>query len=175
MQQPYSLAPLAVLLGWLVGSTCNTADPSSSPAAVERDLLPRVRPRYPLVRIMRHREAQLRMGWTDPEVVEGTTFSVIVIEFNDHQSNLFRRANRVKTFSPSGSYVVSVQFGCPFPYATWNETFEGPFNVRHPEGVDRRIRIVHVSDMVEGDGVLNEHQVRSTVGYYMRVRNVHEP
>jgi len=85
-------------------------------------------------------------------------------------SNLFREKQRVhaysNTYSAEGGkeVVASVQFASPHPPTTW-ELSDSPFYVAHPHGADKRIRIVHATDLVHRDNVtISDKQVS---GYHL--------
>jgi len=88
------------------------------------------------------------LGWTDESVVEGTTYSVIVVDTNPRPSNQFRDQQRVRAYNrQSGGGIVSVQFVNPAPpLKQWVED-EPPFFVGHPEGVDKQVRLVFIVDL----------------------------
>ncbi|CAM9626304.1 unnamed protein product [Scytosiphon promiscuus] len=99
------------------------------------------------------------MGWTEESRIDDgrSTVSVIVVEWRPHESNLFRDKERVRAFSNAddgGAVVQSVQFATPFPQAAW-EASGHPFDVAHAEGVDKRVRIVFITDFM---GRLDERQ-----------------
>lgn len=177
MHQVYILGGVLVVWAFLVGITCDTvvflssfAAAVSDPNVIVRASVPGQHP-LPRQRVKRLPLEQAAMDWTDDKPLEGTSYSIIVMEFNHHQSNLFRDRERVKAFSPAGNHVVSVRFGNPYPNSHWNAaSSEAPFFVGHPEGVDRRIRIVHAQDLIYRDSYLSQNQVRNL---WLRARNVH--
>lgn len=79
------------------------------------------------------------------------TYSVIVVADNHHRSNLFRDRGRMCAFTEG---VASVKFADSQSYYNATE-FSGPFGVEHEAGVDKRVRILHMYNM-------NEGQVRAT-------------
>lgn len=96
-------------------------------------------------------------GWTADGNGHGTTYSVIVVASDPHTSNLCRDMRRVRAYNQG---VVSVQFVSPHPSAGLDtRRGESPFYARHPQGVDERVRIVHVTDLVEAGGILDTAQV----------------
>lgn len=107
---------------------------------------------------------QAKMAWSVEDKADETTYSVIVVEWRHHPSNLFRDQQRVRAYSGtnnSRSVITSVQFASPLPRALYDDESRAPFFARHPEGVDKRVRIVHATDLVEAGGVLDEQQVRT--------------
>ncbi|CAM9373761.1 unnamed protein product [Scytosiphon promiscuus] len=99
---------------------------------------------------------QAAAGWTEdfPSLISPgaeINYSVIVVEWRTHPSNLFRDQERVRAFASSsekaGGFVGSVQFASPFP--GFYDDSGPPFNVGHPEEADKRVRVVHATDLVE--------------------------
>ncbi|CAM9390189.1 unnamed protein product, partial [Hapterophycus canaliculatus] len=88
-------------------------------------------------------------------------YSVIVVQWRTHPSNLFRDQERVRAFASSsrgdGGYVGSVQFASPFP--AYYDGTEPPFNVGHPGGANKRVRVVHATDLVEEGQELDARQI----------------
>ncbi|CAM9294234.1 unnamed protein product, partial [Hapterophycus canaliculatus] len=114
-----------------------------------------LQPSTPSVLLLEH----AAMDWTEEQrVTDGSrTVSVIVVEWRHHESNLFSDKERVRAFSNAerGEAVVqSVRYASPFPQATW-EAPGPPFGVAHAEGVDKRVRMVFITDFM---GRLDEHQ-----------------
>lgn len=74
------------------------------------------------------------------------TFSVIVIADTKHSAALFLDRARIEAYA--GSRVTAVQFGY-LNQADKVASVPGtePFGVGHPDGVDERIRIVHVGSV----------------------------
>lgn len=102
-------------------------------------------------------EKQTSMTWTRHPSSEGPTYSVIVVEKNPHASNLFRDKQRVKAHTRG---VVSVQFASPYPTAVLDaEAGESPFHTRHHKGASERVTIVHATDLVERNEILDANQV----------------
>ena len=87
------------------------------------------------------------VGWTDKGVVEGATYSVIVIDTNPRPSNQLRDQQRVRAYSKlNGDRIVSVQFVNPVPLDPW-VIDKPPYSVGHPDGVDKRVRLVFIADI----------------------------
>lgn len=89
-------------------------------------------------------------GWAEEEgILNGTTYSVVVVAGNPKSSNLFRDQQRVRAFyrTSDGGGVASVQFASPRPQQPFLAGVEPPFGVGHPDGVDKRVRIIYVSDL----------------------------
>lgn len=106
---------------------------------------------------------QARMTWAEePGSINGTTYSVIVVEWKHHPSNLFRDQDRVRAYGNTAERgVASAQFASPFPQSNWNTSIP-PFHIGHPEGVDKKIRVVHLTDFVLQDEGINDFQVRGS-------------
>lgn len=71
------------------------------------------------------------------------TYSVIVLSPSTKPSSQFLDEQRVRFFSPfpGGSGVVSVQF-VDLPTRWPQHIGRSPFHIRHPDGVDKRVRMV---------------------------------
>jgi len=94
-------------------------------------------------------DAEAAVGAEDgKEVFNGPTYSVIVVASNPRPSNQFRDEQRVRYFNrvSGGRDVVSVKFGDPAPDNPPG-TIEPPFGVRHPDGVDKRVRLIFRPDV----------------------------
>lgn len=78
----------------------------------------------------------------------GTTYSVIVVASNPRPSSHFRDEQRVRYFNRlSGERdVVSVKFGTPTPQ-TMPSVDNPPFGLRHPNGVNKRVRLIFWPDL----------------------------
>lgn len=90
------------------------------------------------------------ISWIDRGVVNGTTYSVIVEAANLHPSSQFGDRRRVQFFNRlgGGDRVVSVQYA---PHLPEPSEADGPLIVQeHPDSVDKRVRIVFLSD-IKGD------------------------
>lgn len=109
---------------------------------------------------------QALMQWSVEDHANGTTVSVIVVESNHHQSNLFRDQARVQAYmssSAAGNVVTSVQFASPLPPTPLEDESEAPFFLKHPEGVDKRVRIVYAADLGNKKGIHGVNLVRTEV------------
>lgn len=97
------------------------------------------------------RLVQAGMSWTDERrSTDRETVSVIVVEYRHHESNYFRDRERVRAYGSrvdggGGAAVTSVQFASPYPEGSLAEV-GAPFGAAHPEGVDKRVRMVYVAD-----------------------------
>lgn len=89
-----------------------------------------------------------RTGWTESaRDSTSTTYSVIVVANNPHPSNQFRDKRRVQAYAPGGHNVVSVQYTSPSAARAFDRRSPGAFFVRHPEGVDKCVRLVFIADI----------------------------
>lgn len=113
---------------------------------------------------------QAEASWTedDPSLTSRgageINYSVIVVQWRTHPSNLFRDQERVRAFasdSEGGGYVGSVQFASPFPGDY--DGAEPPFNVGHPKDADKRVRMVHATDLVDSGLELDPRQVSTNL------------
>lgn len=87
----------------------------------------------------------------EPEII---TYSVILVAKTIHCSNLFRDQERVNAFNAE---VVSVTSTRPYPSTTIEDRpGQSPFSQGHPDGVDKRVRIVYLADF---GGTLSTYQV----------------
>ncbi|CAN0079149.1 unnamed protein product [Scytosiphon promiscuus] len=115
---------------------------------------------------------QKAMAWTLNEeelgAFDGTTtaFSVVVVESKHHTSNLFRDEQRVRALAKKvggvgEDYVVaSVQFTTPRPRTSWTpEGSDPPFYAAHPDGVHRKVMVVHILDFASEGHALHHQQV----------------
>lgn len=57
-----------------------------------------------------------------------------------------------------GERVVSVQFANPRPPTAWDDSVP-PFFVGHPKHINKKVRIVHITDFAAEDQALNDRQV----------------
>jgi len=140
-----------------------TAAPESSPtnstdhAVSQRARHRSLEPLHPELRL-----AQAGMSWKEERrSTDGETVSVIVVEWRHHESNYFRDRERVRAFGSrvdggGGAAVTSVQFASPYPEESLEEARGAPFGAAHPEGVDKRVRIVYIADFF---GKLTKNQV----------------
>lgn len=71
------------------------------------------------------------------------SYSVIILSPSVKPSSQFRHKQRVRFFSPfpEGSGVVSVQY-VDLPTRWPPKVGDSPFHVKHPAGVDKRVRMV---------------------------------
>lgn len=93
-----------------------------------------------------NRNNRLPEDWTDGGAVSGTTYSVIVEATNPRPSSQFGDKQRVQLYTSGlfgGGRVVSVQYVPHLP-----DEADRSLTVRgHPGGVDKRVRMVFLSDM----------------------------
>lgn len=105
-----------------------------------------------------NRNNQLPEAWTEEGIVSGTTYSVIVEATNPRPSSQFGEKQRVQFFTHrlfGGGGVVSVQYTPHLPA----EVHGSLLVRRHPDGVDKRVRLVFLSDM-ELESVPDPDKVR---------------
>ncbi len=142
------------------------ASPESGPTNSSHDVPQSARhhslePMHPELRL-----AQAGMSWEEERrSTDGETVSVIVVEWRHHESNYFRDRERVRAYGSrvdggGGAAVTSVQFASPYPEESLEEA-GAPFGAAHPEGVDKRVRMVYITDFF---GRLTEQQVIALAG-----------
>lgn len=72
-------------------------------------------------------------------------YSVIVVRQNLHNSNLFADRDRLNAYTEG---EVNVQFANSRQLSVFDPTRGSPFGVGHPQGMDKRIRIIHTWDLL---------------------------
>lgn len=103
-------------------------------------------------------------SWPYQNATIGTTYSVIVVRQNARPSSQLQDQTRFRFFSRTleGIGRVWVQFAKP-GRTRWRSG-EAPFRVVHRDGVDKRVRIVFVDDVLDARKQVSD----ATVTYFTR-------